>query len=370
MKRSSSRKVAASSAIQANDSGVERRQRPRGQKAKKQSPIRTPGAEGSIDQESCASCGKSLTSGDRALFVEEEIGRTFCGEDCIGEYFSPEVERLEAEYEALVSSNDLKPKEREELAHLRWSTLREPDEVWREKTLSGDYRYTLIAEFQPLDKPIWCVCLSLFLKGEPSFLFISIFTRNAALVDRYRRGERMSWIKRTDLEKHSAAHPKPTAEQMALDGTVIPPDEMGLVASSVPTDGLADGWSTDEAVRAALSAGRSAQDIPVEEFSAYQSCLEETLETPDEVWMLVAEQAGAEDGDDTSVRMFHFVRYYEAGETPFWYVIVAKEAAEEDHLEVLESFPTRDEELVERYRQGSLEVGGDGHAESVTRVLH
>ncbi|MBU6375345.1 MAG: hypothetical protein KGQ59_05075 [Bdellovibrionales bacterium] len=370
MKRSSSRKTAAPAPDASTESGIERRRRPRSQKNKKQSPIRTPSSQDDLDQESCSGCGKSLTSGDRALFVEEELGRTFCGEDCISEYFSPEVERLEAEYQSLLTGSDLKPKEREELAHLRWSTLKEPDEVWREKTLSGDYRYTLIAEFRPLDKPIWCVCLSLFLRGEPSFLFLSIFTRNAALVDRYRRGERMSWIKRSEVDTHSAAHPKPTEEQIALDGTVIPADEMGLVSSSSPTDGLADGWSTDEAVRAALGAGRSAEDIPSEEFSAYQSCLEETLEAPDEVWMLVAEQSEPTDAEDSSVKMFHFVRYYEGGETPFWYVIIAKEASDGEHLEVLEAFPTRDEELVDRYRQGSLEVGGDEHSEPVTRVLH
>lgn len=366
MKRSTSRKAAAGPSG-TGEQAPERRRKPR-----KESPIRSPAAsQDALEQEACAHCAKALTSGDRALFVEEEIGRTFCSEECIGEYFSPEVERLESEYQALVSANDLRPEERDELAHLRWSTLREPDEVWREKTLSGDYRYTLIAEFQPQDKPVWCVCLSLFLRGEPSFMFLSIITRNTALVDRYRRGERMSWIKRTAEEKVSAAHPKPTAEQIALDGTVVPDDQMEIQAVDGPTDGLADGWSTDEAVRAALGAGRRSDDIPNEEFSAYQSCMEETLEAPDEVWSLVAEQSlTASSGEDTSVRMFHFIRHYESGETPFWYLIVAKEVPDEDHLEVLEAFPTRDLELVERYRQGSQELGGDGASEPVTRVLH
>lgn len=365
MKRSTSRKPAAGPSG-TGEGAPERRRKPR-----KQSPIRSPAAnQAEVDQEICAHCAKSLTAGDRALFVEEELGRTFCSEDCIGEYFSPEVERLEAEYQAQLSADDLKPEEREELAHLRWSTLREPDEVWREKTLSGDYRYTLIAEFQPADRPIWCVCLSLFLRGDPSFMFLSIITRNAALVDRYRRGERMSWIKRTTEEKVSAAHPKPSAEQMALDGTVVPADQLEMLEAEAPTDGLADGWSTDEAVRAALGAGRRSDDIPNDEFGAYQSCMEETLEAPDEVWSLVAEQAEAPSGEDTSVRMFHFIRHYETGETPFWYLIVAKEVPDEDHLEVLEAFPTRDIDLVERYRQGSQEIGGDGASEPVTRVLH
>lgn len=115
--------------------------------------------------ECCAHCANPMGPGDRALFVEEEVGRSFCSEDCIGGYFAHEVERLESDYQQRLSSSDLSASEREKLAHLRWPTLREPDEVWREKTLSGDYRYTLISQFHN-DKPVWCVCISLFLRGS------------------------------------------------------------------------------------------------------------------------------------------------------------------------------------------------------------
>ncbi len=356
MKRSSPRKTAAGE--------QERRRKPR----KPQEPRR----EAEAEQDTCSHCGRNLAAGDRALFVEEEIGRTFCTEECIGEFFAPDVERLDAEYHRLLSVSDLSAQEREELAHLRWPTLREPDEVWREKTLTGDQRYALIAEFEPAGKPVWCVCLSLFLRGEPSFLFLSIITRNAALVDRYRRGERMSWIKRTAAERESLLNASPTPEQQALDGTVIPADEMGLVDSVMPTDGLADGWTTDEAVRAALGAERRSDDIPAEEYSTYQTCLEETLQTPDEIWSLVAEQTGIPGNSEGAVRLFHFIRAYPESDPGFWYLIVAKEMSdeEEDHLEVLEAFPTRDPELVERYRQGSQELGAEGASSEDSRVLH
>src|SRR5947209_5507412 len=45
-------------------------------------------------QELCTHCSKDLSREDRALFVEEEIGRVFCSEDCIAAFFAPEVERL------------------------------------------------------------------------------------------------------------------------------------------------------------------------------------------------------------------------------------------------------------------------------------
>ena len=102
-----------------------------------------------VDPDACHTCAKKL-SGDaeRALFVEEEVGRIFCSEACIATFFTPEITRLEKEYFKRLQPSDLSAEERESLAHLRWITLQEPDEIWREKTLSGDFRYTLISDFK------------------------------------------------------------------------------------------------------------------------------------------------------------------------------------------------------------------------------
>jgi hypothetical protein len=324
-------------------------------------------------QECCAHCAKPLATGERALFVEEEVGRSFCSEDCISQHFAPEVERLEAEYQAMLVTGDVTPEQREALAHLRWSTLQDPDEVWREKTLSGDHRYTLMARFED---GVWCICLSLFLRGEPSFLFLNVVTRNSAVVERYRRGERISWVRRDSKdERSSAQNPEFSLEQQALDGTVIPGVDADLMESagftSAPADGLAlDGWSTEESLRASVGGDRRDDDIPPSEFGVYQGCLEETLQDPSELWALEAVS------EEEEVRLYHFIRQYPESEGQgFWYVIVAREVSgsetEEDHLEVLDAFPTRDPELLGRYRQGRQELeGGPAEAPVSSRVLH
>lgn len=323
----------------------------------------------------CAHCARTLGPGERALFVEEEVGRTFCSEECIGGYFSHDVERLEAEFQELVRPGDLSGSEREELMHLRWGTLREPDEVWRQKTLSGDFRYHMISQFEVAGRQVWCVCISLFLKGEPSFLYLTAITRNSSVAEHYRRGERVSWVKRNSSEKNLGRNPDFSTEQQALDGTVIPnsdPDLMEAAGfSTAPADGLAlDGWSTEEALRASVNGERSADDIPPEEFSAYQSCIEETLQGPDELWSMEAV------GEDEEVRLYHFIKHYpKVGESGFWYVIVAREVpaseSEEEHLEVLDAFPTRDPELAQRYRAGNAELESEpGEIHDSTRVLH
>jgi len=316
--------------------------------------------------------------GDRALFVEEEVGRTFCSEECIGEHFSLDVERLDSEFQNLLSPSDLNEKQREDLSHLRWNTLKEPDEVWREKTLSGDYRYTMISQFELETRQVWCICISLFLRGEPSFLYLSAVSRNAAIAEHYRRGERVSWVKRNSAAKSIKITPEFSTEQQALDGTVIPgsdPDLMEAAGFKVePADGLAlDGWSTEEALRASVNTERGENDIPEEQFAAYQSCIEETLQGPNELWSMEAVT------EDEEVRLYHFIKHYPQGgaadDTGFWYLIIAREVpasdTEEEHLEVLDAFPTRDVDLVARYRVGSQELESGPAAEApATRVLH
>ena len=278
--------------------------------------------------EICKSCNKDLRNEERALFVEEEIGRIFCSENCIATFFAPEVARLEKEYFKQLVSSDLTDDDRQGLAHLRWITLQEPDEVWREKTLAGDQRYTLISEFQPADQPVWYICICLFLRGEPSFLYLAFPTRNPAMVDHYRKGERVEWVK---SESGESPAPAPSAKEPVVDG-------------------LADAWTEDETLRAQLTQGRKADDIPQEEFSLYQACIEETLESPDEVWTLRT-------GDEDSMRMYHFIRQYPDENPSFWFVIVAKETEDAEQIELLDTFPTKDSELVDRYRRGDQEIG-------------
>ena len=166
-------------------------------------------------EELCQNCAKDLKGSLRALFVEEEIGRIFCTESCIASYFTPEIERLEKGFFKRLSPSDLSSDEREQFAHLRWITLQEPDEVWREKTIAGDYRYTLISEFEPSQKKVWCICICLFLRGEPSFLYLAFTTLNAAMSNYYRKGEQLIGMfsrKRRLKRRQFKRKPKPRAK--------------------------------------------------------------------------------------------------------------------------------------------------------------
>ncbi len=319
--------------------------------------------------ESCYHCSSVLESDERALFVEEEVGRIFCSEECISSFFAPDVERLEKEYLKQLSSSDLDGDEKEKLAHLRWITLEEPDEIWREKTLTGDFRFTLISEFKPGNRPIWCVCICLFLRGEPSFLYMAFPTKNAAMANFYRRGERVQWAK-PPRENRVDAQQKPgdfqSDDPVANGQVLLTPSGPRLI------DGLADSWTEDETRRAQMVGNRRRDDIPAEEYEQYQSCMEQTLEEPDEVWTLQLDEEERKTSEDPldQLRLFHFVRQYPNGKSNYWYVIVARETEDEDEIEILDAFPTRDSDLVENYRRGTQEVGVGEEVSAQTRMVH
>lgn len=317
-------------------------------------PTKTRSEKPAVNPDACYHCAKGL-SGDneRALFVEEEVGRIFCSESCIAAFFTPEIERLEKEFFRRLTPSDLAGEEREGLAHLRWITLQEPDEVWREKTLSGDYRYTLISEFKPGSKKIWSICICLFLRGEPSFLYLAFPTKNSAMANQYRRGEQVEWIR-------PAAQSQTSIEGGSVDVTDAEAEDGQNGEEKL--DRLADAWTEDETVLAQLNKGRSKDDIPPSDYGLYQACLEETLEAPDEVWSHESQ------GNDPT-KLYHFIKHYPDEKPGIWFVIVARETDDEEQIEIIDAFPSRDPQLVEHYRRGEQEVG-QLETKSAPRVVH
>lgn len=358
----SSRRTSATSVSKAQ----EKRRRPRNSRGKASSSSTKAAKQKRLDQ-TCFHCSKDLAREDKALFVEEEVGRVFCSEECITAYFQPDIERLERSYFRHLSPDDLSEADREKYAHLRWITLQEPDEVWREKTVTGDFRYTLISEFEPGQRPIWCVCICLFLRGEPSFLYLAFPTKNAEMMNHYRKGERVQW-NRAKTSKSKSVKPEAAEEPITkiyeqASPTAQRVGEDAALGEEVKMDGLADAWTEDETLRARLGRGRKADDIPSEDFGLYQSCMDETLQDPDEVWILHTE------GEDP-VQLYHFIREY-PDEKPsgMWFIIVARETDDTEEIEILDVFPTRDAELVECYRRGSREVG-TSEAPTTSRLVH
>ncbi|MBC7385300.1 MAG: hypothetical protein H7301_03935 [Cryobacterium sp.] len=316
----------------------ERRKHPRRAKKPEAKGGAREASDASLAVEHCTACEKTLKGDDRALFVEEEVGRIFCSEDCITQHFQPQIDLIEKQYFKFRPKDDLTPEEREQFAHLRWITIQEPDEIWLEKQANGDKRHTLISQFKPGSKPVWCVCICLYLRGEPSFLYMAFPTRSKALVERFRRGDRVEYEK---------------SDPAAQTSDVL----------DAKTDGLAAGWSQAETIRAEIHGTRDARDIPEEEYGLYENLLEKTLSEPDELWIV-------ESKDDGEPDRYQFLKSFPDEEGgPIHYVVVAQESDQTEHLEVLEQIPTRNFALLRHYRRGRQELT-PGDDEPSNKTVH
>lgn len=282
----------------------------------------------------CIQCERKIQKLEKILYVEEEVGRAFCSEACIVQYFTPEIDRLEKEYYQIAGEEGFSSDENRKLSKVRWNTLVQPEEVWREKTLNGDHRYSLITQHQLPKVPVWSVCVCLLLKGEPSFLYLSFLTKRVEVVDFYRRGEQM--------DSQTLAAPSASAAETGEEAPAEPA-QMG--------DVLADAWTPEETLRAQLVHLRSKDDIPYEDFERYSKCLEATLQVPDEVWTFKRQSR-----EQSPFGMYHFLKRYPNDANPYWYVVIARDTEDEDQIEIVDAFPTRDPYLVERHRVGKLEI--------------
>jgi hypothetical protein len=255
----------------------------------------------------CYHCDKELSFSERVFFVEKEVGRLFCSELCIVDYFEPEVKQLEKEYDRKLGEQYLSEEFLEE--EFKWMTLQNPQEIWRKKTTLGDYRFTFMASYVIDHQKMWCVCLCLCLQEKPSFLYFAFFTRHEKMVEAYRKGECLS-----------------TRE----------------------IDGLASPWTQEEF--------QKAEKICTTLSQGYTQFLEQTLDAPDEVWSLLSQKHDAE-----SLRVYHFIRSYPKQTGQFiWYVVVAQETQDPHQIEILDAFPTQDAELLQAYRVGKEELGLSG----------
>jgi hypothetical protein len=263
----------------------------------------------------CVCCQTPIVARDSAYFVEEEVGRLFCSEQCIIQFFRPEIQTLEKLYFKTVLPTELSADVREAHAHLRWRALESPSEAYEERLPSGDRRYTFVAEGNSDGERTYGVSVCLMLRGEPSFLFIAFVTRHRSLVDAFCQGRPVTLTR----ESHQ--------------------DEP---ASPAPRDRLADDWTADDSARASLVQHRSENDIPEAQFPDFEDCLEGTLQDPSELWQYEV---------SLERNVYHFIKEYTRAEK-FWYVVIARDAEDPAQIELVDAFPTRDADLVERARAG------------------
>ncbi|MEW6055971.1 MAG: hypothetical protein AB1540_05090 [Bdellovibrionota bacterium] len=302
--------------------------------------------------EYCANCRKSLAELERILFVEKEIGRCFCTETCIQDYFQPTIDSMEEELAKLRSNSDLRAREPKDLAHYRGLTLGDPDEIWVQELESGEKHFTFISQFRHGEgQRFSCIAVCLAIEGIPSFVFLAFLTKDDDLVDAYRRGVDMRLHEPSssyDFGSSEQARPaEPT--QPSLEGDTIENIESG------ERPGLSEHATT---FANWYSEGRRSSDIPREAFEKFEPFIEPVIDDPDEIWNFV---------DDEKNEWCTFIAKFRIDDPDqrlgedeeegggqsnqldsFTMIVVCDKKT----LEVVFSVPTTDPTLVQRFRKG------------------
>lgn len=266
----------------------------------------------------CFNC-KKVTEKEEAIIIDEETDLVFCSEDCLYQHFATPIENLEKEHLAIRDEKDIPREDFQKYEELLGNLLEGPDEIWEDtESVPNINLHIYIGEFQVEEQTVYYSAVLRETEGSPSFVFLHFPTTDMKLLEQYRRGKLIYTRSQSEIEVDAS-------------------DE----------DALSEG---DELARGhfdAMLKVRNKTDIPETEFSDYLKYRQESIEEADEMWRHA----------DTEGNTFvHFIKEFETENNtdPLSYIVVTIEDVVSGSHFILFSFPTKDPQLLERYRQGEL----------------
>ncbi|MCB0406570.1 MAG: peptidase [Bdellovibrionales bacterium] len=256
-----------------------------------------------------------------AILIDPQAGLSFSTEEELLEYFADEIAKLEKEYLKYRKTFDIQDQDLEKYVGSLSSVLEDPDEIWEDtKTLKNDYVWFYIKKFgkdEDLGKDLYHVAACYLAHDTPSFVYLHFPTIDEKLVQRFQREEKI--FDRENVE----------APLGAIDG-----------------DALNEGDELAVGLYKAMMLLRSDTDFSEEKFVEYHELREPTIEEPDEIWR---------NTDSFGNTLVSFVREFpdELSEgVAMWYIVVTLEDSPSNSHALMFSFPTKDSNLVDRYRHG------------------
>lgn len=269
---------------------------------------------------------KSLSSS--SIVIDEQKNWIFKSEAELFKHFKSSISSLEKEYLSLRKKDDFSDKEAELMGELLDLTLDEPDQIWMDNSVSNDFPiYHFHRMFENDEHRIYYVASTYLYDEDPTFVFLHFPTRSMDLADQFRRG------------------------QIVFDRTMAE-----FEPALIEGDGLTEGDPLSIGLLSAMLKVRSEKDIALEQFRDFASLREDTIEAPDEIWR---------NSDFQGHRLVTFIKEYsDRSDFPdLHYIVITQEDGQSSTVHsLLFSFPTIDENLIERYRNGE-----NLHAEEVVQ---
>lgn len=263
-----------------------------------------------------ANSSKSLVN--NPIVIDGEKNWIFNSESELYKHFKAAISLLEKEYNDIRESGDFTDKESELMHELLELTLEEPDQIWMDNEVTEEFPiYHFHRMFENKDYRIYYVASTYLYKEDPTFIFIHFPTKSLDLSDHFRRG------------------------QIVFDRTLAE-----FEPALIEGDGLTEGDPLSYGLFSAMLKVRSEKDIPMDKFKDFAKLREETIESPDEIWR---------SSDFQGNRLVTFIKEYQENSdyTGLHYVVITQEDGQSSTVHsLLFSFPTIDETLIERYRNG------------------
>lgn len=260
--------------------------------------------------------GVKLRRKPKEIVIDREAGLIFKSEKELYSYFQPQIDLLEKQYVSFRKDDDVTEAEVEFLGDLLDLTLDEPAEIWHdEKTFKQFPIFHFIRPIEEIDA-FHVAITYVSNEDEPTFIFLHFVSRNLELVNHFRRGD------------------------LVYDRAF---EEVGFGA--IEGDSLSEGDPMAMGLFLAMLKLRSDKDIVFEKFQDIgNQCREETIEHADEIWRS-ADLKG-------NILVTFIKQFPDHAEKDLSYVTVTKEDPNSSMHSLLFSFPTNDENLLDRYRHG------------------
>lgn len=246
------------------------------------------------------------------IVIDPENGLVFDSETQLLEHFEKQIEDVENYYfEAAVSFPDeIQPAEFEKYENNLNECLSNPDEVWSTSEITSLPTAIYIKE---IEDNLYHVAICYQYQDQPSFIFMHFPSRELKLVQQFCKGD------------------------MLFDRST-----KDIYPGAIEGDALTEGDELAVGHYKAMMMIRSESDIPQEDFKTYAPLREESIEFADEIWRTT---------DSYGQSIVTFIKRF-SEPTEVYYIVVTLEDPDSDSNILLFSFPTNEDSLADRYRQG------------------
>ncbi|MCB0370308.1 MAG: peptidase [Bdellovibrionales bacterium] len=250
--------------------------------------------------------------------IDEEKNLVFDSEDKVFNFFADPIEKIESRYIENRKKEDFSDEEQIPMEVYLEETLAEPDEIW------------LMNEF--FSKAPIHVFMKNFVKDGVVFDYVAIVFLSSK--------ERNP----TFVLSHFPTKFKETADIFRTEELIFNKDMEIKYYAGLEGDSLSEDDEFSLGLFGSMMRLRNEKDIPLKEFKNFLDLREETIGNPDEIWRKTDHEGNV---------MVTFIKENPDNEmgAPFYVVVTVEEENTEVHT-LLFSFPTNDESLVDRYRQG------------------